>query len=161
MLAVLLGVVLLGGCGGDDAPQTKEGFIAAADGVCADLSTDLADAGALNPQTPQEIANSNDVLADIYGKLTERIADVELPAGRTARTGAKAFVDSVRAADPLVERLRATSAAFVAAAKAKDKAAITASGTALRRELDDFRAARARSDQQAIAYGLQICGSLG
>jgi hypothetical protein len=163
LLVPLLAAALLAGCGGGDdgGPQTKAGFIAAADRVCADLSTDIAEAGSSNPQTPPQIAEANDVLADIYGKLADKISDVPLPAAGAARTGAQAFVSSIRAADPLVEKLRSTSDRFVAAAKAKDKAAITASGTALRSELDAFRAARADSDLQAIAYGMEICGSLG
>ncbi|MGH2899648.1 MAG: hypothetical protein ACRDMZ_13325 [Solirubrobacteraceae bacterium] len=112
-VSLLLLVALLAGCGGgDDGPQTKQGFILAADGVCSDVSTELANAGALDPETPKEIAEANVVLADIYGRLARGIADVELPPSGAARRDARAFVRSITAADPLVERLRAVSSAF-------------------------------------------------
>jgi hypothetical protein len=159
--AALLAAVLLAGCGGDDRPQTKEGFISAADGVCADASTDLANAGAANPQTPADIAKANAVLADIYGKLTDGISDVTLPASGPARRQAQMFVSAVKAADPPVEDLRSAAKRFEAAAKKQDKRAITAAGGAVRSALDAFRAARAQADRRAIAYGLQVCGNLG
>jgi len=162
-LALMLAALLVAGCGGGEekGPQTRAGFIAAADGVCSDASTDLAEAGSDNPKTPSDIAKANDVLADIYGKLADGISDVELPATGAARRDAQAFVSSVKAADPLAQRLRTVSKDFEQAVDKNDRNAITASGSQVRSALGAFRAARADSDRRAIAYGLQVCGSLG
>jgi hypothetical protein len=161
-LALLL-IALLVGCGGseDTGPQTKEGFIAAADGVCQDLAGDLAAAGSANPLTPQQVAEANDVLADLYGKLVAGLVKVRLPETGAPRRQAQAFVASVRTADPLVERLRTASKDFVTAAKTKDRQATAVAGNEVRSALDAFRAARANSDRLAIGYGMNFCGNLG
>jgi phage tail protein X len=156
-------IALLAGCGGseDTGPQTKEGFILAADGVCQNLSSDLAAAGSTNPQTPQQVADANNVLADLYGKLVEGLVKVRLPDTGAPRRQAQAFVASVRTADPPVERLRTASKDFVTAAKTKDRQATATAGNEVRSALDAFRAARANSDRLAIGYGMNVCGNLG
>ena len=162
LTAVLLAAALLAGCGGgDDAPQTKEGFIAAADKVCQDLFSDFAQASSDEPDTPQEVAAANEELADLYDRLSARLGDVPLPEEGAARTQAQAFVSSVRAAVPLLENLRAASARFVRAVEAEDREAATRAGSDVRTALDAFRAARAESDRRAIRYGLTFCGNLG
>lgn len=157
----LLVTALLAGCGGDTGPQTKEGFISAADGVCVKVQSDIQRAGSANPQTPQQVAEANDVLADLYGKLADDLAKVRLPEAGTARRQAQAFVASIRSADPLVEKLRAASKDFVTAADSKDPQAAAVAGNAVRSALDAFRSARATSDRLALRYGLNICGNLG
>jgi hypothetical protein len=163
LVSMLLAAALLAGCGGDDdaGPQTKEGFIAAADNVCQKLFSEFAKAGDGQPTTPEGVAAANNDLAETYAKLADRLEDVRLPDAGTARTKATAFVRSVRAAEPLLDRLRAASARFVAAGKKKDRAAITKAGNDVRAALDAFRSARAESDRLAIAYGLNFCGNLG
>src|SRR3954451_5347217 len=149
-------IALLAGCGGseDTGLQTKEGFIVAADGVCQDLASDLAAAGSANPLTPQQVAEANNVLADLYGKLVEGLAKVRLPDTGAPRRQAHAFVASVRTADPLVERLGRASKDFVTAAKTKDRQATAVAGNEVRSALAAFRAARANSDRLAIGYGM-------
>lgn len=160
---VLLLAALLAGCGGGDdtAPQTKEGFIAAADNVCEDRFSDFAQASEEQPTTPEDVAAANDQLADSYERLADRLADVPLPAAGPARTQAQAFVSSVRAAEPLLRNLRASSKRFVDAAEAKDRQALAVAGNDVRSALDAFRSARANSDRLAVAYGLNFCGNLG
>ena len=53
LLLLAAGLPALGGCGGDDTPQTKEGFILEADGVCEEFVDEFAKAGAQNPGTPR------------------------------------------------------------------------------------------------------------
>ena len=162
LTAVVLAAALLAGCGGDDdAPQTKEGFISAADDVCQDLFSDFARASSNTPETPQEVADANDELADLYERLSARLDDVPLPEAGAARTQAQAFVTSVRAAVPLLENLRDASSRFVEAAETRDREAVTRAGNDVRTALDSFRAARAESDRRAIRYGLTFCGNLG
>ena len=158
----LLVLALLAGCGGsDDPPQTKAGFIADADGVCESLAGEFEQAGAQQPTTPQEVAQANDVLADLYGRLADRLDDVRLPARDPARRQAQQYVASVRRAVPLLENLRAASARFVEAAREDDARALATSGNEVRRALDTFRAAQAASDRRAIGLGLNLCGNLG
>jgi hypothetical protein len=160
--AILLVTVLLAGCGGDDGgPQTKEGFIAAADLVCQDLFSEFAAARSGEPTTPQAVADANNELADTYDELAERLSDVPLPDDGAARRGAQAFVSSVRSVQPLLDDLREASQRFVDAAKASDRPALAKAGNDVRGGLDAFRSARARSDQLAISYGLNFCGNLG
>ncbi len=162
LTAVLLTTVLLGGCGGEDqVPQTKEGFISAADNVCEDLFSTFAQASEDQPRTPQDVASANNRLADTYEQLAERLDEVPLPETGAARTQAQAFVSSMRAAEPLLENLRASSKRFVEAGEAKDHRALAKSGNEVRAALDAFRSARADSDRLAIAYGLNFCGNLG
>ncbi len=160
-IAVLVTALLAGCGGGDKGPQTKEGFISAADGVCENVQSDIQRAGAANPQTPQQVADANNVLADLYGKLADDIAKVRLPEAGTARRQAQTFVASIRSADPLVEKLRAASKDFVAAAESKDARATATAGIEVRTALDAFRSARATSDRLALRYGMNICGNLG
>ena len=162
LTATLVAAALLAGCGDDDSgPQTKAGFITAADSVCQDLFSEFAQIEAGAPQTPQEVADANDELADLYGQLADRLAEVELPATGAARTQAQAFISSVRAAQPSLATLRQASKRFVAAAEAKDRQAVTKAGNDVRTALDSFRAARANSDRLAVQYGLSFCGTLG
>lgn len=159
---MLLVIALLAGCGGggDSGPQTKEGFINDADGVCESLATQFQDAGAQQPGTATEVAAANHVLADLYDKLADRLEQVELPASGAARTKAQAYVASVTGSRPLLDRLRSTADAFVAAAKTNDAQKLGAAGNDVRVALDNFRAARASSDTLAVQYGLNLCGNL-
>src|SRR5687767_7937700 len=146
MLALLLvlvaGLGLLAGCGGDDGPQTKEGFISEADGVCEEFLDEFAEAGADDPTTAREVADANRVLADTYERFSERIAEVRLPTAGAARTQAQAYVNSVRRAEPLLERLRSTADDFLEASRGRDTRALTVAGNNLRSALDAFRANR-------------------
>ena len=160
LLALAAGLALLSGCGGDDGPQTKEGFILDADGVCEDFLGKFAEAGDDNPGTAKEVADANKVLADLYGRFRERISEVKLPESGPARTQAQAYVDSVRGSAPLLGRLRATADDFLEAAQGSDAQALTVAGNNLRGALDRFRANRAQSDTLAIDYGLNLCGNL-
>jgi len=162
LTALVLAAVLLAGCGGgDDSPQTKEGFISAADGVCEDLFSEFAQLSSGQPTTPRDVADANNQLADTYAKLADRLDKVPLPEKGAARTQAQAFVRSVDAAKPQLVRLRAASRRFVDAAEAENRAAITKAGSDVRAALDGFRSARATSDRLAIAFGLNFCGNLG
>ena len=154
------GLLALSGCGGDDAPQTKEGFILEADGVCETFADDFTEAGAQNPGTPKEVADANKVLADLYERFSERISEVRLPAAGAARTQARAYIDSVRRSEPLLDRLRAASDEFLQAARGSDARALQTAGNNLRQALDAFRASRSASDRLAVEYGLTLCGNL-
>ncbi len=152
------------GCGGggdDRGPQTKEGFISAADGVCEALFSEFAQAREEQPETARDVAAANNELADTYEKLADRLDEVRLPDEGSARTQAAAFVRSVRSAEPLLADLRTSSKRFVDAAKAQDRQALTDAGNDVRSALDGFRSARADADRRAIAYGLNFCGNLG
>ncbi|MDP2713051.1 MAG: hypothetical protein Q8O56_17710 [Solirubrobacteraceae bacterium] len=157
---VLLTLALLAGCGGDDGPQTKATFINDADDVCEKLADDFRSAGAEQPGTAQEVVDANDTLADLYERLADRLSEVRLPDGGTERTQGEAYIRSVRAADPLLERIRSTSATFLEAAKANDARKLAAAGNDVRTALDAFRSARAESDAMAVAYGFNLCGNL-
>lgn len=163
LTALLLAAALLSGCGGggDTGPQTKEGFISAADRVCEELFSEVAQADGDEPKTPQDVADANEQLARTYDKFAVKLADVRLPDTGAARTQARAFVASVRAAEPLLTNLRVASKRFVAAAGVNDQAALTKAGNDVRTALDAFRASRADSDRLAVAYGLNFCGNLG
>ena len=160
LLVAGLGLALLSGCGGDDGPQTKEGFILDADGVCEDFLGEFADAGNDDPGTAKEVADANKVLADTYERFSERIGEVRLPEAGPDRRGAAAYVNSVKRADPLLDRLRAAADDFLSAAQGSDARALTTAGNSLRGALDAFRASRAQSDTLAIDYGLGLCGNL-
>ena len=162
LVVVLLvgGLALLGGCGGDDAPQTKEGFILEADGVCETFVDEFTEAGAQNPGTAKEVADANKVLADLYERFGKRISEVRLPAAGAARTQARAYIDSVRRSEPLLDRLRGAADAFLQAARSNDAQALSAAGNNLRQALDAFRASRSTSDRLAVEYGLTLCGNL-
>ena len=162
LTAALLVIVLLAGCGGDDTgPQTKEGFISAADAVCEDIFSEIAQARSAQPRTPQEVAAANDELADAYERLADRLSAVQLPESGAARRQAQEFVASVRATEPVLDRLRAASQRFVEAASAGDRQAVSQAGNDVRSALDAFRSARATSDRLAVRYGLDFCGNLG
>jgi hypothetical protein len=157
---LLLAFALVAGCGGDDAPQTKQGFIDDADGVCQSLSGEFDSAGSQQPGTPKEVADANHVLADLYEKLADRLAKVRLPEKGADRTGAQNYVSSVQKAKPLLTRLRSSADGFLEAAKGTDRQALSVAANKLRSSLDAFRAARAQSDSLAVAFGLNLCGNL-
>lgn len=157
---LVAGASVLSACGGDDAPQTKESFILEADGVCESFAKEFSETGSQDPGTAKEVAEANDVLADLYERFGERLSEVELPAGGAARTQAQAYVDSVRRSEPLLDRLRQASDAFLQAAEGTDARALSATGNDLRSALDAFRASRSASDRLAVDYGLNLCGNL-
>ena len=162
LTAVLLATSLLAGCGGGaDAPQTKEGFISAADSVCEDVFSEFAQASSDEPASAKDVAEANDELADTYAKLADRLDGVPLPGTGPARTQAQAFVASVRAGEPRLAQVRAAAERFVAAEESENSAALTKAGNDVRAALDAFRSARSDSDRLAVAYGLNFCGNLG
>ncbi|MEA2231384.1 MAG: hypothetical protein QOD83_1200 [Solirubrobacteraceae bacterium] len=161
VLVALLSAGLLAGCGGGEPKkQTKEQFIAEADAVCAGVADNLRRKGATDPKTPQDIAQANNVLADVYGDLAEGLSKIQLPGGAD-RAGAKAYVASVTRADPVLARLTSSGQALVDAVNASDARALTAAGNDVRAALDGFRKARADSDLLAVKYGFNVCGNLG
>lgn len=151
---------LMAGCGGDDGPQTKEGFVNDADAVCQSFAEDFQNAGSANPGTPKQVADANRVLADLYERFSARMSKVRLPDAGPARKGAQAYVRSVQASEPLLARLRTASDGFLDAARGTDRQALTVAGDNLRIALDRFRATRATSDSLAVEYGLNLCGNL-
>jgi hypothetical protein len=160
--AALLVAVLLAGCGGDDQPKivSKERYVAEGDVVCAGLTGKFAEAGATDPRSPQEIAQSADVLADLYGELRKGLQDIKLPTDPVERRGAAAYVAAVGRTDPALARLRSSAQRFVAAAGNDDRRELTAAGNAVRSALDAFRAAEAQADGRALDYGFNYCGNL-
>jgi hypothetical protein len=161
VLVALLSVGLIGGCGGGEPKkQTKDQFIAEADVVCAGVADDVQRKGATEPTTPEEIAQANNVLADAYGKLADGLSEIELPVGAD-RAGARAYIDSVRRTDPLLDKLRSSGKALVDAVNGADRQALADAGNGVRSALDGFRKARADSDLLAVRYGLNVCGNLG
>jgi hypothetical protein len=159
--AVALVAALLAGCGGDDQPKTvsKERYVAEGDVVCAGLTDKFAQAGATDPQTPQEIKQSADVLADLYGELRKGLQNIKLPTDPAERRGAAAYVAAVGRTDPALARLRSSAQRFVAAA-GNDGRELAAAGNAVRAALDAFRAAQAQADGRALDYGFNYCGNL-
>jgi hypothetical protein len=160
--AVAVVAVLLAGCGGGGEPKTvtKERYVVEGDNVCASLGDRFARAGATDPQTPQEISESADVLADLYGELLNGLQDVELPTNPADRRGAEAYVAAVRRTDPLLDRLRSSARRFVTAARGTDTRELTQAGIAVRAALDAFRAAQVKAGQRALEYGFNYCGNL-
>ncbi len=160
VLVLVAAVALLSGCGGDDGPQTKEGFILEADGVCESFVGEFSEAGSQNPATAKGVADANKVLADLYERFGERIGELRLPAGGAARTQAQAYVNSVRGSKPQLDQLRLASDDFLEAAEVGEARALQTAGADLRSALDAFRATRSSSDRLAVAYGLNLCGNL-
>lgn len=160
--AAVIAAALLAGCGGSDEPeiQTKDSYVAQADDVCATLAQRFEEAGETDPQTPEQIADSADVLADLYGELLENLHDVRLPATAAERRGATAFVAGVRRTNRLLADLRSSSQRFVQASLGSDPRELTQAGIAVRSALDAFRAEQAASDRIALEYGFNICGGL-
>jgi hypothetical protein len=160
--AALALVLLLAGCGGGDEPKTmtKQRYVAEGDVVCAGLSEKFAAAGATDPRTPEEIAQSADVLADLYGQLRKGLQDIKLPAAPAERRGAAAYVAAVRRTDPALARLRSSAQRFVVVAKSDDQRELAAAGNDVRAALDAFRAAQAQADGRALDYGFEYCGNL-
>ena len=162
LLVALLSAGLVAGCGGDGnaTPPSKQEFIVKADEVCAAVADDAQRRGPAKLETADDIARAGSALADIYGKLRDGIVELDLPAGAD-RAGAQAYVDSVRATDPWLAKLRTTGDAFARATDGTDARALTLAGNDVRAALDGFRKARSDSDLLAIRYGFAICGNLG
>ncbi|HUR85899.1 MAG TPA: hypothetical protein VMY78_11180 [Solirubrobacteraceae bacterium] len=161
--AAVIAAAVLGGCGGgDDGPdvQTQDSYIAQADDVCAKLAQRFQDAGETDPQTPEEIAQSADVLVELYGDLLGGLQDVRLPAAAAPRRGAAAFVAGVRRTNGLLGDLQSSSQRFVEASQGSDPRELTIAGNAVRSALDTFRAEQAVSDRLGLEYGFNVCGSL-
>ncbi len=163
--AALTAAALLAGCGGgggSDAPKvvTKDLYIAQADEVCSGLSERFDSAGASNPQTPKQIVDSANVLADLYGDLSGGLKKLKLPTRNADRVGAQLYLTSVGSTNALLGRLRASAKSFEDAVSAKDKREIETTGNDVRSALDAFRAAQAQANTRAIAYGFNLCGNL-
>jgi hypothetical protein len=162
--AAVLVAMLLTGCGGggDDQPKTmsKDRYLAEGDLVCARLTDRFARAGATDPQTPQDVVQSADVLAGLYGELRKGLQDIRLPTDPVERRGAAAYVAAIRATDPTLVRLRSSAQRFVAAAGADDARELAQAGIAVRAALDAFRAAQAQANRRALDYGFDSCGNL-
>jgi hypothetical protein len=163
--AALLAAVLLAGCGGgggSDTPKvvTKDLYIAQADEVCGGLGERFNSAGASDPKTPKEIVDSADVLANLYGDLLGGLKKLKLPSRAPDRVGAQLYVAAVGSTNALLAQLQASSKSFAAAVDAKQARKIESTGNDVRSALDAFRAAQAKANTRAIAYGFNLCGNL-
>ena len=163
--AALTAALLLAGCGGgggSDAPKvvTKDLYIAQADEVCSGLSERFNSAGSSDPTTPKQIADSANVLADLYGDLAGSLKKLKLPTRNADRVGAQLYLTSVSDTNALLGQLRSSADSFVAAVAAKNRRKIESTGNDVRSALDAFRAAQAQANTRAIAYGFNLCGNL-
>jgi hypothetical protein len=162
--AALTAAALLAGCGGgDDGPKvvTKDSFISEGDLVCASLAERFADAGATDPKSSKDIADSARVLADNYGDLLEGLRDLDLPTAAADRRGAAAYVAAVQRTEGLLGDLRTSSKAFQASTAGTDVAKVQEAGNEVRQALDAFRAGQASANRRAVTYGFNLCGNLG
>jgi hypothetical protein len=161
--AALVAAAVLAGCGGSsDTPkiQTKDDYIAAGDNVCAGLGDRFATAGATDPQTPKQIVDSADVLANLYGDLTKGLEGIRLPPRPADSKGAGAYVSAVRRTGPALAKLRSSAKSLQDAVAAKDQRKVALTGNDVRKALDEFRAAQAQGNQLARDYGFNLCGNL-
>jgi hypothetical protein len=161
--AALAAAVLLAGCGGGgDEPKvvSKDLYIANGDDVCASLTARFEDAGSSNPNTPKEIVDSANVLADLYGDLLKKLKDLKLPSRPAARIGAEQYVTAIGRTDALLAGLQSSAKSFEDAVDRKDQRKVGTTGNDVRSALDAFRAAQAGANQRAIAYGFNLCGNL-
>ena len=161
--ALLAAALAVAGCGGgSDEPKivSKDLYIAEGDQVCASLADRFRSAGSNNPNTPQQITASANVLADIYGDLEQKLKDIKPPTAVADRRGATAYVAAVGRTGSLLGQLRSSAKSLEDAAKANDATRVTDAGNAVRGALDAFRASQARANQRALAYGFNLCGNL-
>jgi hypothetical protein len=160
--AALIAAGLLAGCGGSDEPTTmsKARYVAEGDNVCAQLTDRFTQAGATDPRTPQDVMQSADVLANLYGELRQGLQAIKLPTDPAERRGAAAYVAAVRGTDPALARLRSSAQRFVAATGTKDRGELAQTGNGVRSALDAFRAAQAQANRRALDYGFDYCGNL-
>lgn len=161
--AVLLLATGCGGAGTGDQPKvvTKQFYIAEADAVCAKISERLNTSGDADPQTPKQIVDAANKLADIYGDLRTDLRKLKAPSGAAARQGATAYIGAVDRTQTLVGQLRTSAQTFTeAVSAAKDRNKITATGNDVRRALDAFRAGQVEANKRALDYGFNICSSL-
>ena len=164
LAAVLVAAALaVAGCGGgSNEPKTvsKDLYNAESDQVCSTLAERIRSAGSNDPQSPQDITKSANVLADLYGDLENKLEDLKLPTAVADRRGAAAYVQAVSRTGALLAQLRTSAKSLEDAAKAKDATKVAAAGNAVRAALDAFRAAQAQANQKALAYGYNLCGNL-
>jgi hypothetical protein len=161
--ALVAAALAVTGCGGgSDGPKTvtKDLYIAEADDVCAGLADRIRSAGSNSPQTPKDITDSANVLADLYGDLERRLQDVKLPTAVGDRRGATAYIQAVGRTGSLLGQLRSSARSLEDAAKAKDANKVADAGNAVRGALDAFRASQAQANQRALSYGFNLCGNL-
>lgn len=160
--AAIVAAAVLAGCGGSDEPKitSKDDYIAAGDKVCSSLGDRFATAGAADPQTPKEIVESADVLADLYGDLINGLQDIKLPVSPADSRGALAYVNAVRRTRPALVTLRASAQRLQDAVGAKDQRKVAAAGNDVRKALDDFRLAQSQGNERARDYGYVLCGNL-
>lgn len=158
-LLLLLLIALAVGCGGSE-PQTKDGFIADADGACTAAADALAQDGPSDADTVAGIADENRRLAGRYEDLRDALQDVTLPAGADA-AGARAYVRSVQRAAALLPALRDASDRLVATEKDEDVPGLRRAANDVRGALNRFTTAIAASNAVGIDYGLVVCGNLG
>ena len=146
--AVPLALLVLAGCGGDDAPSKAE-FIAAADKVCQDLDAQTDKLGQSEPDNLEEIAQLARDLKKTAQDAVKRVSALEVPEGADGDK-AQEWKDAVKA--EAEEKLIPAVEDLERAAEAKDQKGIVEAA-------QKFQQLEAnRSDQLAKEIGLKECG---
>ena len=148
---ILVGIVLVAGCGGADESVSKAEFIAAADKICV-----LRDARGrtLAREKGTSVGRLSGKLADVYADAIAQVEALDLPAG-AARAGARRYVASVRAMRKSVTRMKAAAAQVE---NASDLKALKDASAQLRVNVSTVQASSDVADQNARRYGMKSCG---
>jgi hypothetical protein len=151
-LSLLVGVLLVAGCGGDDEKiASKAQFIAAADKIC--LQRD-ARGRQLVREAKTNVGRLSRKLAEAYADTIAKVGALDLPPG-AARAGAQRYVRSVVAMRRPVARMQAAAAQVE---RASDLTALKAASAKLQVQVSTVQASSDVADRDARAYGMKSCG---
>jgi hypothetical protein len=149
--AILVGAVLVAGCGGGDKTVSKAQFITAADQICVQRD---ARGRKLARESGTTVGRLSRKLADAYADAIAQVEALDLPAG-AARAGARRYVTSVRAMRRPVGRMKAAAAQVE---NAGNLTALKDASAQLQVNLSTVQASSDVADRDARRYGMKSCG---
>ena len=140
-LALLVAVVAVAGCGGEDKP-TKEEFARSANAICVDLDRQSDELAETEADTPQDFVAFARRARDTAREVVRRVRELEVPDGADGEV-AEAWQDAVQ--QQAEEQLIPALDRLEKAAQDEDREALLAAAQELQ-DVDSRRAERLAGD---------------
>lgn len=172
MSPLIVAVLLVSGCGGDETAKRRQGenrarttddrvtkreFTQAANRLCAKIERRSAEITRRRPRNPDQVVGNTRRLVNFSRDSLRGFEELPLPSEAQARAGAERYLRLLRRVNEPLGRAESSADALEEALDREDEQAGRAAALALKDAGSDVERAGRQSDPIARAYGLKDC----